>query len=335
MYLLTDSLACLVTSSNFISHFLSPSTENDNSFENGKSSLKSNFHDSYYISSDKAHGNGSLTNSRYGYGWFEEDQLASVAMIRHSPSGAGKLNYLQHDKLNAPVSAAQITVEQTVGKKRENENIFLVIVPVTIGIVIAVILFSLISYLKKMPDIPDLTDQCLIVQQIKPSEKTMKSAQSEPEEASPQNLITNPFEDLDIDEILKSTLKLAKAPSLNQQTSQTISHTNTIAQLNEIYHPVVKGPHTHSHLLIKPSSSYSTLIPSSVLTPKETNYLNEDQSCEAKQPRHNHHNLSTFYLNNKAQLDYEASTFATQNWPVNCCETCPCNQQTHPHRAPD
>lgn len=299
------------------------------------------FHDQlpYYGSLGKTHENGSLNDNRYGYGWFEENQLTNVAMIRHSPSGAGKLNYLQHDKLNAPVSAAQIAAEQAGGKssKRDNENIFQIIVPVTIGIVIAVTLFSLINYLKKMPDIPDLTDQCLIVQQIKLSElKTNRSAPSEEEEPSPQNLITNPFEH--IDEILNSTVKLAKAPSLSHPANQAISHSNTIAQLNEIYHPVVKGPHTHSHLLIKPS--YSTVIPSSVLAApavqKETNYLNDDMNCESRQSRHNHGiNLSTFYLNNKAQLDYEHNTFATQNWPVNCCETCPCNQQTHPHRAPD
>lgn len=308
---------------------------------------KSNFHDqlSFYVSSGKAHENGSLNENRYGYGWFEEDQLRNVAMIRHSPSGAGKLNYLQHDKLNAPISAAQITDEQEAGKssKGDSENIFLVIVPVTIGIVIAIILFSLINYLKKMPDIPDLTDQCLIVQQIKPSEKNKSASSEQEEEPSPQNLITNPFENLEIEEILSSTLKLAKAPACSSQANQAIksNHTNTIAQLNEIYHPVVKGPHTHSHLLIKPSSNstacYSTVIPSSALVPKETNYLSDEQSmnCESKQPKHNLYNLSSFYLNNKAQLDYEHNTFATQNWPVNCCETCPCNQQTHPHRAPD
>lgn len=294
---------------------------------------KGNFHDQlpFYVSSGKAHENGSLNENRYGYGWFEEDQLTNVAMIRHSPSGAGKMNHLQHDKLNAPVSAAQITAEQATGKsKGDSENIFLVIVPVTIGIVIAIILFSLINYLKKMPDIPDLTDQCLIVQQIKPSEVNKSALNEQEEEQNPQNLITNPFEDLNIEDVLSSTLKLANAPACSSQATAS-NHTNTIAQLNEIYHPVVKGPHTHSHLLIKPASNacYS----------KETNYLADEQSmnCESKQPKHNllSYNLSTFYLNNKAQLDYEQTTFATQNWPVNCCETCPCNQQTHPHRAPD
>ena len=82
-------------------------------------------------------------------GWFDEDHLANVAMIRHSPSSASKANYLQHtDKLNAPISAA-ITSDQQFSKVEE--NIFLIIVPVTIGIVIAIILFSLINYLKKIP----------------------------------------------------------------------------------------------------------------------------------------------------------------------------------------
>lgn len=253
-------------------------------------------------------------------------------MIRHSPSGANKLNYLQHDKLNAPISAA-ITLPQA-GQSKEG-NIFLIIVPVTIGVVIAIILFSLLNYLKKMPDIPDLTDQCLIVQQI----KQIRLAELEANAAAgveQQNLIMNPLadENLDIDTIICSTVKLAKSPAnqtirscVSQLTKPNQTNTTTIAQLNEIseiYHPVVKGPHTHSHLLIKPTVQ------------KDECQLNKSKSlnCENKPIRHNHHNLSTFYLNNKAQLEYEHTAFGPQNWPVNCCETCPCNQ-THQHRTPD
>lgn len=262
------------------------------------------------------------TSDRLSYEWFDEDQLNNVAMVRHSPSSESKLNYLQHDKLNAPISAAIISEQRLISSKSkvdDNENIFLIIVPVTIGMVIAIKLYSLINYLKKVPNVPniDLTDQCLIVQQIKPNVDNV------PKE---QNLIANPLadENLDIDTILNSTIKLSKVPLY--QSNQVIKSN---AQLDEIYYPVVKG--THSHLLIKPTNSvcYSAGIANEM----NTNYLNEDVS----QTRPNPHylNLGTFYLNNKAQLDYEqhSSFVSPVNWSVNnCCETCPCNQQ---HRSPD
>lgn len=260
-------------------------------------------------------------------------------MIRHSPSSASKLNYIQHDKLNVPISEAIITAEKQT-KSNEDGNLFLIIVPITIGIlVIVIILFSLINHLKKIPNIPDLTDQCLIVQQIKPLVKPIE--QQESVDCNESNLIVNPLseENLDVDEFLKSAVKQESQPCLN---NQVINTNQTVAQLtNEIYHPVVRnGAHKHSHLLIKPTNYYSSMIQ------VDKNYfLKKDKSslnCDSIQSTHHHAiNLNAYYLNNKAQLDYEHSAFGSQpniaqqwsNVNVNCCDTCPCNRNQH--RTPD
>ena len=177
-----------------------------------------------------------------------------------------------------------------------------------------------------------MTDQCLIVQQIKLAEAQMNAGKQQIDRK--QNLIANPLadENLDIETIVNSTIKLSQSLSnqanqANQLMKSNQTNSNKIAQLNEIYHPVVKGhPHPHSHLLIKPTtaaamcySSSNMKSPNSTNVQKEINYLNltkEDNNqlhklsiCENKQLMPN---LNSFY---KTQLDYD--TFF-------CCEACSC-----------